>query len=55
MFLYVLIAYIVGLSFYLAKSLPIAILLLIIGNYLLVNALFHYFMAWKTDPGKSSF
>lgn len=51
MFLYIMIAYLVGLPFWIAKSWPVAITALVIGNYLMINGLFHYFMAWKTNPG----
>ena len=51
MALYIVIAYVVGLPFWIAKSLPVTIAALVMGNYLMINALFHYFMAWKTNPG----
>lgn len=47
----VVIAYYIGLPFWWKKSPEMTIVLLIIGNWLLLNVSFHYFMAAKTDPG----
>lgn len=48
----VVISYVIGLPYWWQKSPEITVLLLIIGNWLLVNVSFHYFMASKTNPGK---
>jgi len=48
---YVGIAYIVGLPFWLERSYLVTAVALVIGNWLLINMSFHYYMAWKTSPG----
>lgn len=47
----VCIAYWVGLSYWWNRNPVICILLVIIGNWLLVNITFHYYMAVMTPPG----
>ncbi|XP_023233186.1 palmitoyltransferase ZDHHC16-like [Centruroides sculpturatus] len=47
----IIIAYTIGLSFWWQTSIPFTILLLIVGNWLLVNVIFHYYMAFITLPG----
>lgn len=48
----VFIAYWIGLPYWWNKSPKFTIVLLVIGNWLLVNVIFHYFMAAKTPPGE---
>ncbi|KAG5670020.1 hypothetical protein PVAND_000307 [Polypedilum vanderplanki] len=47
----VFICYYVGLPYWMQKSEITTYFLLIIGNWLLFNVVFHYFMAATTDPG----
>jgi palmitoyltransferase len=47
--------YVVGFPYYWQKSRTLTIILLIFGNYLLVNVIFHYVMAAMTDPGMLQF
>lgn len=47
----VFISYWVGLPFWWKKSPEITVILLFIGNWLLVNVVFHYYMAAATPPG----
>ena len=48
----VVISYAIGLSYWWKKSPETTVFLLIVGNWLLVNVSFHYFMAAKTNPGE---
>jgi len=48
---YVTIAYVVGLGFWLEKSYAITGIALVLGNWILVNVSFHYYMALTTSPG----
>lgn len=45
------IAYWIGLPFWWAKSQLMTVFLLIVGNWLLLNVVFHYIMAVITPPG----
>lgn len=47
----IIIAYTIGLSFWWQTSIPFTFLLLIVGNWLLINVVFHYYMAFITLPG----
>lgn len=47
----VIISYWIGVPYWWNKSPEMTILLLIVGNWLLLNVSFHYFMAAKTNPG----
>ena len=47
----VYIAYYVGLEYWWNKSPAITVILLIIGNWLLVNVCFHYYMGVKVGGG----
>ena len=51
LFIYVSIAWIVGFPFWYERSLIILILGIIIGNWILVNVSFNYYMALTTSPG----
>lgn len=51
LFVYVTIAYVIGLPFWLEKSYFVTAIALIIGNWLLVNVTFNYLMALTTGPG----
>lgn len=51
LFVYVSIAYIIGLPFWLERSYVVTVIALIIGNWLLVNVTFNYWMALTTSPG----
>jgi len=48
---YVIIAYLIGVPFYWHQSKIVLTLALIIGNYILINVIFHYYMALTTSPG----
>lgn len=48
---YVIICYWIGLPYWWSKSPEVTVLLMIVGNWLLLNVSFHYFMAAKTNPG----
>lgn len=48
---YVFICYYVGLPWWWKRSQETTVLLMIVGNWLLVNVVFHYIMAVRTDPG----
>lgn len=48
---YVFICYWVGFPWYYERSPEMTIFLLIVGNWLLINVVFHYYMAVTTDPG----
>jgi palmitoyltransferase len=50
-FAVVYISYWIGLPYWWEKSPIVTIFLLIFGNYLLVNVIFHYYMAVVTSPG----
>lgn len=47
----VIICYIIGLPFWWNKSPETTIFLLIFGNWLLINILFHYYMGCTVSPG----
>lgn len=47
----VVIAYWIGLPYWWQKSPAVTLILIIIGNWLLINVIFHYTMAAKTSPG----
>lgn len=47
----VFICYWVGLPYWWNKSPEMTVVLLVIGNWLLLNVCFHYFMAAATSPG----
>lgn len=49
---YVVIAYAIGLPFWWNRSVPVTFIALILGNYLLINVVFHYYMALVTPPGQ---
>lgn len=49
--IYVFICYWIGLPWFWRRSQELTIVLLIVGNWLLVNVVFHYYMAVTTDPG----
>ena len=51
LFVYVAIAYVIGLPFWLEKSYFVTAIALILGNWLLVNIVFNYLMALTTGPG----
>lgn len=51
LFAYVVIAYVVGLPFWWPRSRLLTVLALVIGNWLLVNVSFNYYMALSTSPG----
>lgn len=47
----VVIAHLIGLPYYWQKSQFMTVFLVIIGYWLLINVLFHYYMAVLTPPG----
>lgn len=47
----VVISYWIGLPYWWEKSPETTIILVVVGNWLLLNVSFHYFMAAKTNPG----
>lgn len=47
----VFICYWIGLPYWWHKSPEMTVILMIIGNWLLLNVTFHYYMAAKTNPG----
>lgn len=47
----VIACYYVGLPYWWKKSQEVTIFLLIVGNWLLINVTYHYFMAALTNPG----
>ncbi|RWS12342.1 putative palmitoyltransferase ZDHHC16-like protein [Dinothrombium tinctorium] len=49
--IYVLIAYVIGLPYWWNRNLCVTIIALILGNWLLINVIFHYYMALTTPPG----
>lgn len=49
-FAVVFISYMIGLPYWWQKSSEVTVMLLIVGNWLLINVSFHYFMAMK-NPG----
>ncbi|KAG1680083.1 Palmitoyltransferase ZDHHC16 [Nymphon striatum] len=51
LFLVVIIAYLIGLPFYWEKCRILSCFLLLIGNWLLINVCFHFYMAATTNPG----
>lgn len=44
--------YYIGLPYWWALSQEISIFLIIFGNWILLNVMFHYYMACSTDPGQ---
>ena len=48
---YVGISYVIGLTFWLEKSYVVTAIALVLGNWILVNVAFNYFMALITGPG----
>ena len=51
LFVYVAIAYAIGLPYWLERSYLVTCIALIIGNWILTNMIFHYCMALTTGPG----
>ncbi|BES99368.1 DHHC palmitoyltransferase [Nesidiocoris tenuis] len=49
----IVISYLIGLPYWWKKNPQIAVVLVIVGNWLKVNTLFHYYMGVKTKPGFS--
>lgn len=47
----VIIAYWIGLPFWWSINKPLTIFLLVLGNWLLMNVIFHYYMGVTTLPG----
>ncbi|KAK9758838.1 DHHC palmitoyltransferase [Popillia japonica] len=47
----VIIAYIIGLPYWWNRNPLICVILVIVGNWLLINIIFHYYMAIVTPPG----
>ncbi|XP_013778401.1 probable palmitoyltransferase ZDHHC16 isoform X1 [Limulus polyphemus] len=47
----VAIAYIIGLPYWISHSITVTIVAVTIGHWLLVNIIFHYYMAFKTSAG----
>ena len=48
----VVVAYLVIIPYELTKkSVPVIAVYLIVGNWILVNTIFHYGRAWTTPPG----
>lgn len=47
----VLICYIIGLPYWWRKSPETTVFLLIFGNWLLINVIFHYYMGCTVSPG----
>ncbi len=45
------VAYWIGLPFYWNTSITLTIVLVIFGHWILVNVIFHYYMALTTSPG----
>jgi palmitoyltransferase len=50
-FAVVYISYWIGLPYWWEKSQAMSVFLLIVGNWLLVNVVFHYYKAVRTSPG----
>lgn len=48
---YVFICYWIGLPYWWEKSPEVTVFLMIVGNWLLLNVTFHYYMAAMTGPG----
>jgi len=47
----VIIAYWIGLPYWWNTNKPLTVILLILGNWLLMNVVFHYYMGVTTPPG----
>lgn len=47
----VVIAYWIGLPYWWNTNKPITVFILILGNWLLMNVIFHYYMGVTTSPG----
>jgi palmitoyltransferase len=47
----VFICYYIGLPYWMRKSEAMTVFLMIVGNWLLLNVVFHYYMAATTNPG----
>jgi len=47
----VIIAYWIGLPYWWNTNKPFTIILLVLGNWLLINVIFHYYMGVTTPPG----
>lgn len=48
---FVIIAYIIGLSYWLSTNKAITFIAMIIGHWLLVNVVYHYYKALTVSPG----
>lgn len=48
----VTIVYIIGLPYYWSKSPVLTAFLIVLGNWILINVVFHFTMAAITDPGR---
>ncbi|RWS30817.1 putative palmitoyltransferase ZDHHC16-like protein [Leptotrombidium deliense] len=48
---FVIIAYAIGLPYWLQRNQVVTAVALVLGNWLLVNVVFHYYMALTTPPG----
>lgn len=48
---FILLAYLIGLPYWLNRNIYVAIIALTLGNYILINVAFHYYMALTTPPG----
>uniref|UniRef100_A0A146M895 Palmitoyltransferase n=2 Tax=Lygus hesperus TaxID=30085 RepID=A0A146M895_LYGHE len=51
MFAVITIAYVIGLPYWWKKNPQVAVVLVIVGNWLKINTLFHYYMGVMTPPG----
>lgn len=51
LFVFVSIAYVIGLTWWLERSYIIAAIALILGNWILVNVVYHYYKALTIPPG----
>ena len=49
--LFVYIAYTIGIPYWLDRSPPALAILFIIGHWILINVVFHYYYAFTTSPG----
>ncbi|XP_050421560.1 palmitoyltransferase ZDHHC16 isoform X2 [Adelges cooleyi] len=50
----VIVSYWIGLPYWWNKSKPVTVCLLLVGNWLLINVVFHYYMGVTTLPGYPS-
>ena len=48
---FVAIAYIIGLSYWLSTNKVVTLIAVVIGHWLLINVIYHYFMALTVSPG----